>query len=438
MEKNNIDKNKLVFVNEANYLIKDEPLPTKQISYFQDALNRFRKNKGSIFGFIIICVIIFFTLFGPFLKNNVKVNGDELQRFQYLTPKIPVLEKFGIFDGTKKLEVDQAFLESLPEGIVLKFYEKNTGSDGKKAIAKVDYYKYANYTKSYRSEDNKLMYRQLTMEQYEIALSRNAVIDVNRIVETIGEDGIRDVSVYARVDAFKYLLNQTTDDTYFWFGTNFNGNDLFIDLWSAARISILLATIVSVTNLIIGAFIGAIIGYYGGVVDILFDRIVEILSGLPFMAVLTIIVLAYGSSVAVIFFAFVATGWIGSYGRTRMQFYRYKGREYVLAARTLGAKDRRIMFKHIMPNAIGTLITSFALAIPSFMFGEATYSYLGIIKYKNTTSIGELLSTGQASMKLHPHLLIFPAIYISILMLSFNLFGNGLRDAFNPSLRGVE
>jgi len=96
------------------------------------------------------------------------------------------------------------------------------------------------------------------------------------------------------------------------------------------------------------------------------------------------------------------------------------------------------MFKHIFPNAIGYMVTSFALAIPSFVFTEASFSYLGIINYSDAISVGMLLEQGQKVMQNQPHLLLFPALYIAILMITFNLFGNGLRDAFNPSLRGTE
>ena len=123
-----------------------------------------------------------------------------------------------------------------------------------------------------------------------------------------------------------------------------------------------------------------------------------------------------------------------------MQFYRFKNQEYVLVARTLGANDRRIMFKHIFPNAIGTLITGSVLVIPSVIFSETSLSYLGIINLESgsLTSVGTLLSQGQDALFTNPHMIIPPAVFISLLMLSFNLFGNGLRDAFNPSLRGVD
>ena len=367
------------------------------------------------------------------MTEDRELSVGDRSRLAFLTPKIPYLENFGIFDGTKTIERDQSVFENLPEGIIIEVLETNTGSSEQNWVVKLDYYAYVNYIRSYVNESGELATRTLNEDQYLDALSRNAIIDVQKV--TISES---DILYEVRVDFFKYALNQTPEDTYFWLGTTEQGLDLFKEMWGAARISIFLAFLVTVINLIIGLFLGSIIGYYGGWLDILFDRLVDIISGLPFLATLTILVLAYGSQWWVIVIAFVLVGWIGAYARTRMQFYRFKGREYVLAARTLGSKDMRLMYKHIMPNAIGTLITSFSLSIPAFMFSEATFSFLGIINYGETTSIGQLLSIGQSYMQNHPHLLIYPAIYISTLMLSFNLFGNGLRDAFNPSLRGVE
>ena len=118
--------------------------------------------------------------------------------------------------------------------------------------------------------------------------------------------------------------------------------------------------------------------------------------------------------------------------RVRMQFYRFKNQEYVLASRTLGASDFRIMFKHIFPNSLGTIITGSVLVIPSVIFSETSLSYLGIINLDSAsvTSIGAMLSAGQTCMTSAPHVVFFPALFIALLMISFNLFGNGLRDAF--------
>jgi oligopeptide transport system permease protein len=127
--------------------------------------------------------------------------------------------------------------------------------------------------------------------------------------------------------------------------------------------------------------------------------------------------------------------------RVRMQFYRFKNQEYILSARTLGAGDRRIMFKHIFPNAIGTIITGSILSIPGVIFSESSLSYLNIINLETSgfTSLGTMLSNASSSkFTMYPYIMFFPAIFISLLMISFNLFGNGLRDAFNPSLRGAD
>ena len=201
--------------------------------------------------------------------------------------------------------------------------------------------------------------------------------------------------------------------------------------------------IVSAINLTIGAIYGAIQGYYGGAIDMTMDRICDVLSGVPFIVVATLFQLHLAQKVGTIpsfLFAFVLTGWIGMASLTRKQFYRFKGQEYVLAARTLGASDRRLMFKHIFPNSLGTIITSSVLVIPGVINSETSLTYLGIVNLSEFagTSIGELMTQGQAAMTTSPHAMLFPALFISLLLISFNLFGNGLRDAFNPSTRGTE
>ena len=139
-------------------------------------------------------------------------------------------------------------------------------------------------------------------------------------------------------------------------------------------------------------------------------------------------------------FSFVLTGWIGIAARVRTQFYRFKNAEYVLCARTLGAGNGRLIFRHILPNAIGTIITGAVLLIPGVIFSESMLSYLGIVNLEaeNMTSIGTMLAGGRAYLGTQPHILAFPAIFLALLEISFNLFGNGLRDAFNPTLRGQE
>lgn len=255
--------------------------------------------------------------------------------------------------------------------------------------------------------------------------------------------------VECRVNYYEYyiynhtrVLNDGIEEPYFIFGTTGSGQDILTCLSSGARFSFLFSIAVACTNMLVGALYGAIEGYYGGKTDIIMERIVDILSAVPIMIVITLLKYHMGGSshILILFLAFFLTGWIGMAGRTRMQFYRYKNQEYVLAARTLGARDRRIMWKHIFPNALGTLVTSCSLVIPSMIYSEVSLTYLGIINLSsdNITSVGTLIEAGQKVMATFPHVVIFPSVFLVLLMLSFNLFGNGLRDAFNPSLRGSE
>ena len=276
----------------------------------------------------------------------------------------------------------------------------------------------------------------------------------------IGEDGKQYYYVYGRfvsggvevrADYYEYYTYQHTqvkkdgiDEPVFYFGTTATGKDIFACLAYGARFSFLFAIAVAVVNIVMGVIWGSISGYYGGKIDMAMERFVEILGAVPTMIVITLLKYHMGSSsqTLVLFISFFATGWIGMAGRTRMQFYRFKNQEYVLTARTLGARDVRIMFKHIFPNAIGTLVTSCALIIPGMIYSETSLSYLGIINLEagNTTSVGTLIAAGQASITKEgaAYIALFPCLFLILLMLSFNLFGNGLRDAFNPSLRGTE
>lgn len=246
-----------------------------------------------------------------------------------------------------------------------------------------------------------------------------------------------------RVSLYDYFVYKYGYEPYFLFGSDGAGHDIFTRLAGGARLSFLLAVFVATINFIIGAIWGAIMGYYGGIVDMTMQRIGEILGGIPFMVVTTLFQLHLAGKVGAfpsLLFAFVATGWLGTAGLVRMQFYRYKNQEYILAARTLGASDARLMLKHIFPNALGTIITSSVLVIPSVIFAESSLTYLGIVNLESDaiTSVGTMLAHGRVYLKTFPHIIAFPAIYISLLMITFNLFGNGLRDAFNPSLRGAE
>ena len=296
------------------------------------------------------------------------------------------------------------------------------------------------------------------------ATEENSLIPEYNSLRIEGEDGIQekgkqyfyaygrkvDGGIEVRAEYYEYYIYQHTevkkdgiDEPLFLFGTTETGKDIFACLAYGARFSFIFASVVAAANFIFGVIWGSISGYFGGKVDLFMERFSEILGSVPTMIVITLLKYHMGSSsqALVLFIAFFATGWIGMAGRTRMQFYRFKNQEYVLAARTLGARDTRIMFKHIFPNGLGTIVTSIALVIPSMIYSETSLSYLGIINLEagNTTSVGTLIAAGQKSITANAgYVALFPCMFLVLLMLSFNLFGNGLRDAFNPSLRGSE
>ena len=259
-----------------------------------------------------------------------------------------------------------------------------------------------------------------------------------------------DGGIEVRAEYYEYYIYQHNvvkqdgiAEPVFWFGTTETGKDIFACLAYGARFSFVFATLVAMANFIFGVIWGSISGYCGGKIDLAMERFAEILGSVPTMIVITLLKYHMGptSQALVLFIAFFATGWIGMAGTTRMQFYRFKNQEYVLAARTLGARDSRIMFKHIFPNGLGTIVTRVALVIPAMIYSETSLSYLGIINLEagNTTSVGTLIAAGQKSIMANAGFVaLFPCVFLVLLMLSFNLFGNGLRDAFNPSLRGTE
>ena len=221
-------------------------------------------------------------------------------------------------------------------------------------------------------------------------------------------------------------------------GTDKQGYDMLKYAFVGLRTSLLLGILTFAICFSFGLLYGSVSGYFGGIVDLALERVTDILSGVPWVVVMTLVIIKAGSSsFGVLLLALCLTGWIGTAYTARTQFYRFRGREYVLASRTLGASDARLIAKHILPNAMGTIITGAVLMIPGVIFSEATLSYLGLLRtIDGVVSLGVTLSQNQAELTTNSYLLIFPAIIIALLMISFNLFGNGLRDAVNPSLKG--
>ena len=243
------------------------------------------------------------------------------------------------------------------------------------------------------------------------------------------------VMVDVRVNYYKFV---GAEHDYFWFGTDYLGRDLLTRLFRGSRISLTIAFVSVFTNIIIGVIYGSLAGYYGGKVDMVMMRIVEILGALPQIVMVTMFIMLLGRGLFSVILALVITGWIPTARLIRAQFYRFKGREYVLAARTIGVPDILLIFRHILPNSIGPIITRSMIAIPGAIFAESFLAFIGLGIQAPEPSIGVLLSDGQKTLLQFPFQTLFPAILISLLMISFNMFSNGLRDALDPTRRGEE
>ena len=273
-------------------------------------------------------------------------------------------------------------------------------------------------------------------EKYFTDLSEDylPIISITSIRSTTSS-GITVYTLNCVVSGYKVL--GYTSQPIFLLGTDKYGYDMLKRVFTGLLTSLGLGILIFAICFSFGLVYGAICGYFGGNIDIALQRFCDLLSGVPWIVIMTICILNLGSNFGTFILAMCMTGWIGTASLTRTQFYRFRDREYTLASRTLGASNFRLIFKHILPNAMGTIITSAVLMIPSVIFTEATISYLGL-GFKDMQSLGIILSDNQTYLNTYAYLILFPSVIMALIMISFNLFGNGLRDAFNPSLKGSD
>lgn len=362
----------------ANHVLGEylEKPTGKPIGFFGDSFRRLCRNKASVTAMVIIIIIAFMAIFGPAM--NPYGYNDQNVDYVNLPPRIGFLAQFGIMDGTKVLTNRRADnlndTEKYPEGSILEI-----------------------------------------VREYEV----NGVKMVDIKVDT-----------YAMVGADK--------DTNFWMGADYLGRDLWTRLWRGARVSLMIAVVAVFVNICIGLVYGSISGYYGGKIDMFMMRITEIITAFPQSIMATMLILVLGRGTMAIILALIIRGWVGTAKLIRGQFLRFKEQEYVLAARTLGVKDSALIFRHIMPNSIGPIITQAMMSIPSAIFTESFLAFIGLGMQAPEPSLGVLLSDAQKVLLTYPHQMVFPAILISVLMISFNLLGNGLRDAIDPTMRGAD
>ena len=484
-EYEHIPKEEFTFV-QMDERLHDKELETKPIGFLQDALIRFARNKGSVVCAVILLLMVVFAVATPFVSNYAVSEKDGY--YAYALPKLSTHFDLGFWNGCTDKQVNQQtydYYSAIPGAIDEEYgtEEKNV-ANRLQTVYNISVDSYAqvgfvnvNLTPSefqaaldYQEETGiQLLYPMIDESKIECATYKSdsnawyltnqkgvAQRDKNGELQNIYLTDASSPDGYAyyqlKMNGTSYQIRTLYADWYayqngkeacFLFGADEYGYDICVRMAAGARLSLTVSVLAAIINLILGIIIGALEGYYGGAFDLVMERIKDILYEIPSLVFMTLFQIYFArkmGSMFAMFFCFIFFGWISTSSTVRAQFYRFKGQEYVMAARTLGAKDRRLIFKHILPNASGFIITACVLSIPYTIFSEATYSYLGIVNLnsKTMTSLGSMLENGQQTLSTYPHCVFFPAIFLALMLICFNIFGNGLRDAFNPSLRGSD
>ena len=221
----------------------------------------------------------------------------------------------------------------------------------------------------------------------------------------------------------------------YWFGTDNLGRDLFSRVWAGARASLIIALVATALKLVFGTVYGALMAHFGGWVDEILWRIIEVINSIPSLLLTILIMMVLGNNLFALLVALSVTAWCNTARQVRGMIKQLRESEYVYAAEVLGAKPVRIITKHYVPNMLGILILDTATAIPTFIFTEAGLSFLGIGLQAPAISLGVLISMGQQNMDFYPYQLFFPCLILCVIVMAFNLLGDGLRDALDPRLR---
>lgn len=248
------------------------------------------------------------------------------------------------------------------------------------------------------------------------------------IVSTLGVMNGKDskgVDVYAQKDI---------DETYL-FGTDSLGRDIWTRVWTGARVSLFIAVLAAIFDLVIGVSYGGISAYYGGRVDIVMQRIMEVITGIPSLVVVTLFIMVFNPGIVSISLAMAVSGWTGMARVVRSHVLRLKNQEFILASKTLGSSDIRLILKHLFPNVIGPIVVMIMFSLPSAIFYEAFLSFIGLGLQPPDASLGVLINEGFQALQNYPYMMFIPSTVVCLLIFSLNLLADGLRDAVDPKMR---
>ncbi|MGI5946268.1 MAG: ABC transporter permease [Lachnospiraceae bacterium] len=362
----------------------------KNRTFAGDVWFRFRKKPTAIAGFIIILMLMVFSIAGPsFTDYDYSTQNLEVVNIP------PLMKVFQTPDNNGHLYITQSLkvLYVNPDGTL--------GGQLKKV----------------RSEDDQMM----TIFDYN---GREVALYYGQKPYVIADQETKVIYPSERIWNKSYLL-----------GTDALGRDILTRLMYGTRVSLLVAFVAAAVNMVIGILYGGIAGYAGGNVDAVMMRIVDIISTIPLTLYVILIMVLLGDGLTSIIIALGSVYWVDMARVVRGQVLSLKEQEFVMAARTIGSSTKTILLEHLIPNAMGSILVTVTMLIPSAIFMEAFLSYLGIGLKPPLASLGTMCNDAAENLRICPHQMFIPALVICIIMFAFNFVGDGLRDALDPKLK---
>lgn len=421
-----------------------EKIERPSLTFFQDGWRRLKANKIAMISMIAIFVItlgaIVIPWFWPYSYKQQDLNLANLPAVMKVYPvddenSIYVTPQYMVMVVSPKGELKE-LAEATRKDIAQK---KNFFDINGKAVV-VDYSFYADALKEYKKLEKSAKKNGTNMVQVKKADYLKAYFagtDTKEISLTEAQDILENKMARTQVTCDgQALTNQVSvkNQTYL-LGTDGLGRDLFIRIVYGARISLLVGFFAAFINFVVGVFYGAIAGYAGGQTDNIMMRIVDVLDSIPMTLYVILIMVVVGPGIVSIILALGLTFWVKMARIVRGQVLTLKQQEFVKAAIVTGADTRRIITKHLIPNMMGPIMVNIAMQIPSAIFNEAFLSFVGLGISAPMASWGTLCNDALAGIYVYPYQMVFPAIAISVTILTFNLFSDGLRDAFDPKQR---
>ena len=420
-----------MFQHVGKNLADAQAIKRPSMSYLQDVLRRIKKNKPAVVSFFILAILIIMSLVGPVISKQLYGHTYDKQDLSQQNQSTIVSNQRTIKLNSNKVFTYSKYKPNLRKTELVFKDVKLTGKGGKVGFIVGD-----KAEMSFQGDE----------KEYTLEITAKAEDTLEVVVQKLNEESAKLLAKDPDFRGVEFKLSgknisvEAQGDKHFnstyWFGTDQFGRDLFTRLWEGGRVSFLIALIAVCVTMVVGVFYGGVAGYFGGVVDNLMMRAVEVLMVVPDLLYMILLMTIFkASGLGTIIIVLAATGWMGTARLVRGEVLRLKNSEYVMAAHILGASSNRIILKHLIPNSMGPIIVNMTMMIPRMIFAEAFLSFLGLGVPAPFASWGSLVNDGAKIFMYYPNQLIVPAIALSLTMLAFNMFGDGLRDALDPKLR---